>query len=62
MTGPGHVVTVDHSAERTRAVCSCACASPWVTAGPPQPDIPPRPGIVDRAVRAGRWHVQQAAQ
>lgn len=54
----GHVVTVTHAADRVRAVCSCSWVSPWVTAGPPQPDIPPRDRIHLRAVKVAQWHVQ----
>lgn len=55
-----HVVTVNHQAPRTRAECSCSWTSPWVTQGPPQPDIPPRRDIHAKAVKAAQWHVQQA--
>lgn len=53
-----HVVTVLHLPQQTRAVCSCSWASPWATAGPPQPDIPPRTDYVEKAVRAAEWHVR----
>jgi hypothetical protein len=57
-----HVVTISHQTPRTRAECSCSWTSPWITQGPPQPDIPPRQNIQDKAIRAAQWHVQQAAQ
>lgn len=56
---PRHIVTINHSAPRTRAECSCSWVSPWVTQGPPQPDIPPRQGFHQIAVRAAQFHVQQ---
>jgi len=57
---PRHTVTVPHTAERTRAVCTCGWRSPIVTAGPPQPDVPPRTDYAARAVRAGEYHVRVA--
>jgi hypothetical protein len=57
----GHKAQVAHRHDRTRAACSCGWFSPWCTAGPPQPDVPPRDNAVERALRAARWHVSQGA-
>lgn len=54
-----HTVTIKHEQPRTRAECSCSWVSPWVTQGPPQPDIPPREGIHLVAVRAAQFHLRQ---
>jgi hypothetical protein len=57
-----HVVTIQHQTPKTRAECSCSWTSPWITAGPPDPDIPPRTDMAAKAARAAQWHVQQAAR
>jgi len=57
----GHTVTVPHDDRKTRARCCCGWQSPWVTAGPPMDDVPPRERIYRRAVKAGQWHVRQVA-
>ena len=57
-----HRVTVGHSKDRVRAVCCCGWRSPWVTAEvKPDEDVPPRPAIEKRAVRAAQWHIRTAA-
>lgn len=55
-----HTVTIAHTDYRARAECCCSWRSPWSTAGPPQPDVPPRPDYVDRVVRAAQFHVRNA--
>jgi len=53
-----HRVTIQDDQDRARAVCECSWTSPWATAGPPHPDVPPRPDYQARVVRAAQWHVQ----
>jgi hypothetical protein len=57
-----HRVTVPHHDVKTRAVCCCGWQSPWVTAGPPQDDVPLRQRIHQRAVKAGEWHIGQVSR
>lgn len=58
----GHRVTIAQAQDRARAECECSWASPWATAGPPQPDIPPRTDHTDRVIRAAAWHIGQVAR
>lgn len=62
MTAATHVVTIQDTSDRSRAVCRCSWASPWATAGPPQPDCPPRTDHQARAIRAAEWHVREEAR
>jgi hypothetical protein len=53
-----HRVTIQAASDRSRAVCECSWTSPWATAGPPQPDVPPRTDHEARVIRAAQWHVR----
>jgi hypothetical protein len=59
---PHRVVIDTTQPQRARAVCECSWTSPWATAGPAQPDLPPRTDYQDRALRAAQWHVRNPGE